>query len=113
MTATEQEDEARRAVLRPCRANARRFVARGGRRPSIPSPTRTWRRGRCSNGGPRPSCAATPTAIQSRAVDRTFLEMVPGTKGQAHLTVEGGGHFSQEEEGVGLARVLNDFMARN
>jgi len=39
--------------------------------------------------------------------------MVPGTKGQVHVTVEGGGHFSQEEEGVELARVLNDFMARN
>ncbi|HEY5121488.1 MAG TPA: hypothetical protein VII84_07915 [Acidimicrobiales bacterium] len=46
-------------------------------------------------------------------MDRKFLEMVPGTKGQVHVTVEGGGHFSQEEEGVELARVLNDFMARN
>jgi haloalkane dehalogenase len=41
-----------------------------------------------------------------------FLE-VPGTKGQPHTTIEGGGHFLQEDKGEELARVVNDFIARN
>ena len=49
----------------------------------------------------------------TRGAERKFLEMVPGTKGQAHVTIEGGGHFLQEEKGVELAGVLNDFIARN
>ena len=49
----------------------------------------------------------------TRGAERKFLEMVPGTKGQAHVTIEGGGHFLQEEKGVELAGVLDDFIARN
>ena len=49
----------------------------------------------------------------TRGAERKFLEMVPGTKGQAHVTIEGGGRFRQEEKGVELAGVLNDFIARN
>ena len=41
-----------------------------------------------------------------------FLE-VPGTKGQPHTTIEGAGHFLQEDKGEDLARVVNDFIARN
>jgi haloalkane dehalogenase len=42
--------------------------------------------------------------------ERKFLETVPGTKGQAHTTIEGGGHFLQEEKGPELASVLNAFI---
>jgi pimeloyl-ACP methyl ester carboxylesterase len=49
----------------------------------------------------------------TRGAERKFLEMVPGTKGQAHVTIEGGGHFLQEEKGVERPGVLNDFIARN
>lgn len=43
--------------------------------------------------------------------DRVFLEKVPGTTGQAHTTIEGGGHFLQEDRGPELARVLVEFIA--
>jgi haloalkane dehalogenase len=45
--------------------------------------------------------------------DRKFLDTVPGTKGQAHTTIEGGGHFLQEERGPELAAVLNAFIEAN
>ncbi len=43
--------------------------------------------------------------------DRVFLREVPGTTGQPHTTIEGGGHFLQEDCGPELARVLTDFIA--
>lgn len=42
--------------------------------------------------------------------DAVFLERVPGTQGQPHVTIEGGGHFLQEDRGPELARVLVDFI---
>jgi haloalkane dehalogenase len=49
----------------------------------------------------------------TKGADQKFLAIVPGTKGQAHVTIEGAGHFLQEEKGPELARVLNDFVASN
>ncbi len=49
----------------------------------------------------------------TKGADRKFLAVVPGTKGQAHVTIEGGGHFLQEERGPELAGVLNDFVDAN
>lgn len=43
--------------------------------------------------------------------DRALLERVPGTKGQPHTTIVGGGHFLQEDKGEDLAAVVNDFIA--
>lgn len=43
--------------------------------------------------------------------DRAFLAAVPGTRGQPHTTIEGAGHFLQEDAGPELARVLIDFIA--
>jgi haloalkane dehalogenase len=40
----------------------------------------------------------------------TFLE-IPGTKGQPHTTIRGGGHFLQEDCGEDLAQVVVDFIA--
>jgi len=42
--------------------------------------------------------------------DAPFLAKVPGTEGQPHTTIEGGGHFLQEDRGPELARVLIDFI---
>ena len=36
---------------------------------------------------------------------------MPGAKGRDHVTIEGGGHFLQEDEGPELARVVADFVA--
>ena len=43
--------------------------------------------------------------------DAPFLAKVPGAQGQTHTTIEGGGHFLQEDRGSELARVLADFIA--
>ncbi len=43
--------------------------------------------------------------------ERTFLGRVAGAEGQPHVTIEGGGHFLQEDRGPELARVLVDFIA--
>ena len=37
---------------------------------------------------------------------------VPGAKEQPHVTIEGGGHFLQEDRGAVLARIVTDFIAR-
>jgi haloalkane dehalogenase len=44
--------------------------------------------------------------------DRIFLEKVPGTQGQPHTTIKGGGHFLQEDCGEDLARVIADFIQK-
>ena len=44
--------------------------------------------------------------------ERQFIGVVPGTDGQQHTTIEGGGHFLQEDKGAELAQVIADFIAR-
>ena len=45
--------------------------------------------------------------------ERGFHQRVPGTNGQPHTTIVNAGHFLQEDAGEDLARVVNDFIARN
>jgi haloalkane dehalogenase len=47
----------------------------------------------------------------TRGGDAPFLARVPGARGQAHTTIEGGGHFLQEDRGPELAGVLAGFIA--
>ena len=42
--------------------------------------------------------------------DAPFLAKVPGTRGQPHVTIEGAGHFLQEDKGAELAAVLLGFI---
>ena len=42
--------------------------------------------------------------------DMVFQAMVPGTKGQPHTIIEGGGHFIQEDRGEVLAKHMVDWM---
>lgn len=42
--------------------------------------------------------------------DAPFRELVPGAQGQAHTTIEGGGHFLQEDVGPELAALLSEFI---
>ena len=44
--------------------------------------------------------------------DVIFLDRVPGTKGQPHTTIKGGGHFLQEDCGPEFAEVIVDFIAK-
>ncbi|MFN8028062.1 MAG: haloalkane dehalogenase [Acidimicrobiia bacterium] len=43
--------------------------------------------------------------------DAEFLRRVPGTQGQAHVTIEGGGHFLQEDRGPELGQAIATFIA--
>jgi haloalkane dehalogenase len=42
--------------------------------------------------------------------ERPFLKLVPGTQGQPHTTIEGAGHFVQEDAGPQLATIVADFV---
>lgn len=46
----------------------------------------------------------------TRGGDRPFQERVPGAAGQPHTTIEGGGHFLQEDCGPALADVVDRFV---
>ena len=47
----------------------------------------------------------------SKGGETPFLARVPGSQGQPHTTIEGAGHFLQEDQGPVLAARLVDFMA--
>ncbi len=42
--------------------------------------------------------------------DKPFRERIPGAAGRPHVTIEGGGHFLQEDKGPELATVIADFI---
>jgi haloalkane dehalogenase len=44
--------------------------------------------------------------------ERVLKQLVPGAADQAHTTIEGGGHFLQEDRGPELARVVVDLIGR-
>ena len=46
----------------------------------------------------------------TRGGDKVFRREVPGCARQPHTTIEGGGHFLQEDEGAELARVIADWL---
>jgi haloalkane dehalogenase len=46
----------------------------------------------------------------TRGGDGAFQRDVPGCSGQPHTTIEGGGHFLQEDQGEQLARVVRDWL---
>jgi len=56
-------------------------------------------------------CAFSDGDPITKGGERVFLRRVPGTAGQPHTTIEGGGHFLQEDKGPELAAVINDFIA--
>ena len=42
--------------------------------------------------------------------ERVFMKLVPGTKGQPHQKIEGGGHFLQEDKGKEIAEIMVKWM---
>ncbi len=48
----------------------------------------------------------------TRGGERVLQNLIPGSGGQPHVTIEGAGHFLQEDKGEELARVIVDFIAR-
>jgi haloalkane dehalogenase len=57
-------------------------------------------------------CAFSDRDPITAGADRFFRERVPGARGQPHATIEGAGHFLQEDGGDALARVIVDFIRR-
>jgi haloalkane dehalogenase len=51
-------------------------------------------------------CAFSDSDPITRGADKAFQARVPGTKGQPHTTIAGGGHFLQEDRGEELAQVI-------
>ena len=56
-------------------------------------------------------CAFSDSDPITKGGERAFLRAVPGAEGQPHTTIEGGGHFLQEDKGPELAQVIADFIA--
>lgn len=42
--------------------------------------------------------------------EKVLQKLIPGTKGQAHTIIEGGGHFLQEDKGEEIARLMIEFI---
>jgi len=57
-------------------------------------------------------CAFSDSDPITRGGDRPFHSRVPGTMGQPHTTIEGAGHFLQEDKGAELAQVVVDWVAK-
>jgi len=55
-------------------------------------------------------CAFSDSDAITKGGDRPFRERVPGAQGQPHTTIEGGGHFLQEDRGPELAAVIDEFI---
>jgi len=58
-------------------------------------------------------CAFSDSDPLTAGSDRPFLKLVPGTRGQPHTTIEGAGHFVQEDAGPVLARIVIDLIEAN
>ncbi|HUY64541.1 MAG TPA: haloalkane dehalogenase [Acidimicrobiales bacterium] len=58
-------------------------------------------------------CAYSDSDPITKGADQLFLALVPGTKGQDHTTIAGGGHFLQEDRGHELAKAVIDFVHTN
>lgn len=56
-------------------------------------------------------CAFSDGDPITRGSDAVLKARIPGTNGQPHTTIVGGGHFLQEDQGPGLATVVADFIA--
>jgi haloalkane dehalogenase len=55
-------------------------------------------------------CAFSDQDPITKGADRVLRELVPGAQGQPHTTIEGGGHFLQEDRGPQLAQVVIDLV---
>ncbi len=55
-------------------------------------------------------CAFSDKDPITAGADRVLREKIPGAQKVEHVTIEGGGHFLQEDRGPQLAAVVIDFM---
>jgi len=57
-------------------------------------------------------CAFSDGDPITRGGEKVFLRDVPGTAGQEHATITGGGHFLQEDRGAELGELVARFIER-
>jgi haloalkane dehalogenase len=55
-------------------------------------------------------CAFSDSDPITAGADRVLREDIPGAQGQPHTTIEGGGHFLQEDRGAELAAVVVELV---
>lgn len=55
-------------------------------------------------------CAFSDNDPVTAGADKELRRRIPGTKGQSHQTIRGGGHFVQEGRGEELAKIVVDFV---
>jgi haloalkane dehalogenase len=55
-------------------------------------------------------CAFSDNDPVTGGADKVLRARIPGTKGQPHQTIQGGGHFLQEGRGEELAKIVVDFL---
>jgi haloalkane dehalogenase len=55
-------------------------------------------------------CAFSDSDPVTAGADEHLRRRIPGAAGQPHTTIEGGGHFLQEDRGLELAQVVIDFV---
>ena len=105
----------RRAVpRRRYKAGARQFPLLVPTRPDDPASAANRAAWEVLRRGTKPFLSAFSDGDPiTRGADRVFQERVPGTQGQPHTTIAGGGHFLQEDKGEELARVVVDFIRAN
>ncbi len=48
----------------------------------------------------------------TRGLEATLQSQIPGARGQPHVTIEGAGHFLQEDKGEDLGALVVDFVQR-
>jgi haloalkane dehalogenase len=48
----------------------------------------------------------------TRGGEQVFQTLVPGAKGQPHITIKGAGHFVQEDKGEEFSEIVNAFIAQ-
>ena len=76
--------------------------------PATPANQLAWER---LSGWTKPFlCAYSDSDPITRGGDTPFHSKVPGTQGQPHTTIEGAGHFLQEDKGPELAQVVVDWI---
>jgi haloalkane dehalogenase len=56
-------------------------------------------------------CAFSDSDPITAGGDRMLLSRIPGTRGQPHTTIEGAGHFLQEDKGPVLGQAVIDWLA--
>jgi hypothetical protein len=56
-------------------------------------------------------CAFSDMDPITRGGEANFIRVVPGAEDQPHITIEGAGHFLQEDQGPQLALVVVNWLA--